>query len=40
MVLNLTEKHDGPEVPHTQRTKWLIKSNSDFFDVPQTIKIV
>lgn len=37
MVRNLTEKHDDTEVPHNQRVKWFIKSNSRIFDVPNRI---
>lgn len=37
MVRNLTEKHDDTEVPHNQRVKWFIKSNSKIFDVPNRI---
>jgi hypothetical protein len=37
MVQNLTQKHDDTEIPHRQRIKWFIKSNSHLFDVPNRI---
>lgn len=40
MVKNVTIPHDNTELPHTQRTKWFIKSNYELFDVPNSIKIL
>jgi hypothetical protein len=39
MVRNLTEKHDYPELPHSQRVKWFVKKNSAIFDIPNRINL-
>jgi hypothetical protein len=39
MVRNLTYIHDDTEIPHKQRVKWFIKSNSHLYDVPNSIVI-
>lgn len=39
MVQNLTNLHDDTEIPHRQKVKWFVKSNSHIFSVPNQILV-